>query len=65
MLVLARRKFEKVVIGDIVKVTFLGMKGDKARLGFEAPDHMGICREEIWPGADTTQEEAEALWSPS
>jgi carbon storage regulator CsrA len=65
MLVLARRKNEALVIGDLVRVTFLGTQGDRVRLGIQAPDFIGVAREEIWGGNTQPQKDAEALWSPS
>ncbi len=46
MLILTRRVGESVMIGDNIKVTTLGVKGSQVRLGFEAPDDIGIHREE-------------------
>jgi carbon storage regulator len=37
MLILTRRIGEKLVIGDNVKVTVLGVKGNQIRIGIEAP----------------------------
>lgn len=48
MLVLSRRKDERVVIGDNVVVTVIEIRGDRVRLGFEAPAEVVINREEVW-----------------
>lgn len=48
MLVLTRKIGEKVMIGDEVTVTVLGMFGNHVRLGITAPKHVGVHREEIW-----------------
>lgn len=47
MLVLTRRKQEKVVIGDRIAVTILEVQGQKVRLGIEAPDEVPVHREEV------------------
>ncbi len=47
MLILTRRRGERIIIGDIV-ITMLGINGNQARLGFEAPDETEIHREEVY-----------------
>jgi len=47
MLVLSRNIGETVVINDDTRITFLGIKGQQIRLGFEAPREVIIHREEI------------------
>lgn len=48
MLVLTRKKGEIVVLPTLgIKVTVLEVRGDKVRLGFEAPRDVPIHREEI------------------
>jgi carbon storage regulator len=48
MLILSRRFGESVKIGDEVTVTVLGVKGLNVRLGFAAPKHVAVHREEIF-----------------
>jgi carbon storage regulator len=54
MLVLTRKSHEAVVVGDrhhldqLLKVTVLGVKGDKVRLGFEVDKNVPINRWEVW-----------------
>lgn len=47
MLILTRRVGESVVIGGDVTVTVLGVKGNQARLGVNAPRDIAVHREEI------------------
>ena len=48
MLVLTRKIGEKVMIGDDVSVTILGLFGNHVRLGINAPKAVDIHREEIY-----------------
>ena len=48
MLVLTRKIGEKVMIGDEISVTILGLSGNHVRLGINAPETVKIHREEIY-----------------
>ncbi|MCH9643381.1 MAG: carbon storage regulator CsrA [Gammaproteobacteria bacterium] len=48
MLILTRRISESVIIGDDVKITVLGVKGNQVRLGIDAPKDVSVHREEIY-----------------
>jgi len=51
MLVLSRRSNEKIVLPDLnICVHVLEIKGDRVRLGFEAPPSVTILRGELIPG---------------
>lgn len=47
-LVLSRNVGETIIIDDDIKVTVLGVRGNQVRLSVEAPDDVGIWREEIY-----------------
>ncbi len=47
MLVLSRKRFESIQIGDDVKLTIVEIRGDRVRLGFDAPRDITIHRQEI------------------
>ena len=47
MLILTRRIGEKIVIGENVTVTILGVKGHQTRIGVDAPRDVRVDREEI------------------
>jgi carbon storage regulator len=47
VLVLTRRIGEKLIIGDNVTVSVLGVKGCQVRIGIEAPRDVKVNREEI------------------
>ena len=48
MLVLSRNKEQTIVVGDDVRITIVDVKGDKVRLGIEAPRSVAVHREEVW-----------------
>lgn len=48
MLVLSRQKDEKIVIGDNITVMVIGIRGDKVRLGIDAPREVTVHRQEIY-----------------
>lgn len=47
MLVLSRKKNESVIIADNIQVTIVEVRGDKVRLGINAPKSVPVHREEI------------------
>lgn len=47
MLVLARKVGESIHIGDSITLVVVEVCGGKVRLGFEAPDTVGISRAEL------------------
>ncbi len=48
MLVLSRKKDEKIVIGDNITLMVIEIRGDKVRLGIDAPRDVTVHREEIY-----------------
>ena len=48
MLVLARQRDETIMIGDDVEVTIVDIRGDKVRLGINAPRSVSVHRKEIY-----------------
>lgn len=48
MLILTRRIDEKLLVGDDVTITVLGVKGNQVRIGVDAPEDTPVHREEIY-----------------
>lgn len=47
MLVLSRKKQERIKIGDNVWITVCSINGDRVSLGFDAPLSVPVLREEV------------------
>jgi len=47
MLVLSRKRDERIVIGDNIVITVVDVRGDKVRLGIEAPAEVPVHRQEV------------------
>lgn len=48
MLVLSRKKDERIIIGDQITLTVIEIRGDKVRLGVDAPKEVTVHREEVY-----------------
>jgi len=48
MLVLSRQRDESIMIGDQVVVTIVDIRGDKVRIGIEAPSEIPVHRQEVY-----------------
>lgn len=48
MLVLSRQKDESIFIGDDIVITIVDVRGDKVRLGIQAPGSVPVHREEVY-----------------
>ena len=48
MLVLSRQRDETIVIGDSIRVTIVEVRGDKVRIGIDAPRDVTVHRQEIY-----------------
>lgn len=47
MLVLTRKKFQRILIGDSIELKVLEVRGGKVKLGFQCPPEISIRREEV------------------
>jgi carbon storage regulator len=50
VLVLSRKTGEKILVGDGITISVVEVRGNRVRLGIEAPAHVAIFREELAPG---------------
>ena len=48
MLVLSRQRDESIFIGDNIKITIVDIRGDKVRLGINAPTRISVHRKEVY-----------------
>ena len=48
MLVLSRHRDESIIIADNIKITIVDIRGDKVRLGIEAPQSVPVHRQEVY-----------------
>ena len=48
MLVLSRKKNESIVINNDIRIVVVEIRGDKVRLGVEAPREVPVHRHEVY-----------------
>jgi carbon storage regulator len=48
MLVLSRQRDETIMIGDEIEITVVDIRGDKVRLGINAPRSVQVHRKEVY-----------------
>ena len=48
MLVLSRKKDEIIRIGEDISIMVVDIRGDKVRLGIDAPKNMDVHRQEVY-----------------
>lgn len=65
MLVLSRQKDESIMIGDEVEITIVDVRGDKVRLGINAPRNIAVHRKEIYLAIQKEKEQNAAEPHPA
>jgi carbon storage regulator len=58
MLVLSRHRDQSIMIGDDVVVTIVDIRGDKVRLGINAPTDIPVHRREVYEAIKRENEKA-------
>ena len=61
MLVLSRQRDESIIIGDNIIVTIVDVRGDKVRLGIEAPTEIPVHRQEVYEAIQRENRQASQL----
>jgi carbon storage regulator len=61
MLVLSRKKNESIVIDDNIVITVVEVRGDKVRLGIQAPRDVPVHRSEVHAAIHADQPEVERI----
>ena len=61
MLVLTRKRNDRIVIGDDVRITIVKIDRNTVRIGIEAPGHTRIVREELL--LDAYERQAQQEWA--
>jgi len=58
MLVLSRKKNESIVINDDITIVVVEIRGDKVRLGVEAPKEVPVHRREVFDAIQRSESES-------
>jgi carbon storage regulator len=61
MLVLSRQRDETIMIGDEIEITVVDIRGDKVRLGINAPSRIAVHRKEVYDAIKAENENASRL----
>ena len=56
MLVLSRKKNESIVINNDIRIVVVEIRGDKVRLGVEAPREVPVHRHEVFDAIQRSQD---------
>ncbi len=57
MLVLSRQRDQTIIIGDDIEITVVDIRGNKVRLGINAPAEVAVHRKEIWEAIKRQEKE--------
>jgi len=60
MLVLSRQRDETIMIGDEIEITVVDIRGEKVRLGINAPAHVPVHRKEVYEAIKREKESQRA-----
>jgi carbon storage regulator len=65
VLVLTRKLNEKIIIGDDVRITVVGIRGNHVRLGIEASPDVSILRDELIRHREPSSTESQPISASS
>ncbi|HEV3167832.1 MAG TPA: carbon storage regulator CsrA [Isosphaeraceae bacterium] len=65
MLVLSRKKNESIIINDNITVTVVEIRGDKVRLGIDAPKEVSVHRREVYEAIQNQAKAARDSGTPA
>jgi len=65
MLVLSRKRDESIMIGDNIVLTIVDIRGDKVRLGIQAPATVPVHRKEVHDALKRESERETAEMNPT
>jgi len=65
MLVLSRQRDETIMIGDDIEITIVDIRGEKVRLGINAPAHVPVHRKEVYEAIKREDQAAQAQGQPA
>ena len=63
MLVLSRQRDESIIVGDNVQITIVDIRGDKVRLGIQAPSDISVHRKEVFDAIQRENQKAAGVSS--
>ncbi len=67
MLVLSRKKNESIIINDDITIVVVEIRGDKVRLGVEAPKEVPVHRREVYDAINAVRRrrrQIRSAWIP-
>lgn len=56
MLVLSRHRNESIQVGDNITITIVEVRGDKVRIGIDAPNDVSVHRMEVYEAIQREKE---------
>ena len=61
MLVLSRKKTEEILIDGEISIMVIEIRGDKVRIGIDAPKHIRVHRKEVWLAINKETEDEQCV----
>lgn len=58
MLILSRKKEDKIMIGDDIVITIVECEGDRVKIGIDAPKNVRVFRKELLDSTKESNKEA-------